>query len=144
MQVSQKKVFIGGNWKCNGDIKFIKELCQHLNTFEFETSRVEVAVCPTSLHIQTVLENLSNNFIVSAQNVSRFADGAYTGEISTKMLVDIGIKWTLLGHSERRQYFHEDETVLSEKLSQSIKSGLNVIYCVGKSSLIEKPAKLWI
>jgi triosephosphate isomerase len=139
MEAAIRKVYIGGNWKCNGDLKFSKEHCEFLNSIEFDENKCEVAVCPTSLHLTSVRANLANKFIVAAQNISNYDNGAYTGEISAKMLKDANIHWTLLGHSERRQYFHDDEAVLAKKLSQALQHGLNVIYCVGEK-LAEREA----
>jgi|LauGreDrversion4_2_1035121.scaffolds.fasta_scaffold190496_2 triosephosphate isomerase len=132
MEASIRKVYIGGNWKCNGDLKFSKEHCDFLNGIEFDENKCEVAVCPTSLHLTTVRGYLASRYIVASQNISMFDNGAYTGEISSKMLIDSNIHWTLLGHSERRQYFHDDEGVLAKKLNQALQHGVNVIYCVGE------------
>lgn len=133
MDSNSRKVFIGGNWKCNGDKKFLEAHVKFLNEINFDASKVEVAVSPVSLHLETVASLIDKSkYIVSAQNVSQYDNGAYTGEISAKQLKDFGIDWTLVGHSERRQYFHENENVLEEKLKKALDAGLNVIHCIGE------------
>ncbi len=132
MESTSRKIFIGGNWKCNGDLKLAQTHCEFLNGIEFDGNKCEVAVCPTSLHLASVKTVLNSRYIVSAQNLSMFDNGAYTGEISAKMLKDSNIHWTLLGHSERRQFFHDDEAVLAKKLAQALQNGVNVIYCIGE------------
>jgi triosephosphate isomerase len=69
---------------------------------------------------------------VSAQNISQFKNGAYTGEISAEMLVDMGIKWTILGHSERRHVFGESDKVIGLKVKQALDHKLQVIACIGE------------
>lgn len=128
----KRKVFIGGNWKCNGDKQFVDSHCNFLNGIEFDSTKCEVAICPVFLHLMTAKSVLNPKYILSAQNVSMFDNGAYTGEISSKQLKDIGINWTLIGHSERRQYFHETEQVIGEKLKQALSNGLRVILCIGE------------
>lgn len=128
----KRKVFIGGNWKCNGDKKFVDTHCTFLNGIEFDKNKCEVAICPVFIHLMEAKIKLNQKYIVSAQNVSMFDNGAYTGEISSKQLKDIGVDWTLIGHSERRQYFHETEDVIGEKLKQALPNGLSVMLCIGE------------
>jgi triosephosphate isomerase (TIM) len=127
-----RKIFIGGNWKCNGDLAFAKSHSEFLNTVEFDTNKCEVAVCPTSIHIGTVKNHINERYIVASQNVSMFDNGAYTGEISAKQLKDMGVNWTLVGHSERRQYFGDTEEVIAKKIAISLQNGVNVIACIGE------------
>ena len=139
MEGTARKVFIGGNWKSNGDQKFVKSHCEFLNSIEFEPSKCEVAVCPISIHIPAVQAQLNPRYIVSAQNVSMFDNGAYTGEISAKQLRDMAVDWTLIGHSERRQYFGEDEEVIAKKVKIALDNGMSVIACIGEK-LAEREA----
>jgi triosephosphate isomerase len=126
-----KKIFIGGNWKCNGDPKFINEHCKLLNEVNWDDNKCEVCICPSYIHIAKVQELLQERYIIAAQNVSMFDNGAYTGEVSAKLLKDFGINWVLIGHSERRQYF-DTEDVIAKKLKLSQENGLNAIYCIGE------------
>jgi triosephosphate isomerase len=127
-----RKVFIGGNWKSNGDLEFVKNHTTFLNSVEFDVNKCEVTVSPIFIHLPEVLSSLDNRFIVSAQNVSMFDNGAYTGEICAKQLKDLGVNWTLIGHSERRQYFGENEEVIGKKVKIALDNGLNVIACIGE------------
>jgi triosephosphate isomerase len=129
---NSRKLFIGGNWKSNGDLEFVKNHTAFLNTVEFEPEKVEVAVSPIFIHLPAVISSLDSRYIVSAQNVSMFDNGAYTGEISAKQLKDLGVNWTLIGHSERRQYFGENEEVIGKKVKIVLENGLNVIACIGE------------
>lgn len=123
--------FIGGNWKCNGTKASVDGLVQALNAAKLV--QAEVVVSPAALHLQTVASTIGNNIQVSAQNCSRTANGAYTGEISAEMLIDFGIKWVILGHSERRQYYNEVDQVVGEKVAIAQKAGLSVIACIGET-----------
>ena len=101
---------VGGNWKQNGTIKFAKDFSENvLNKAKFDSSRVEVVVSPSAIHLLTVLQTLKSGVQVSSQNISQYKNGAYTGETSAEMLVDAGIPWTILGHSERRHVFGESD-----------------------------------
>jgi triosephosphate isomerase len=130
-----RRVFIGGNWKCNGDYKSIENLMKSVvNSLVFDSTKCQVIISPTNLHIPLARHLLDKNSEVkiSSQNVSAFPDGAYTGEVSAKQLKDYGIEWTLVGHSERRQYFHESNEVVGKKTKISLENGLNVIACIGE------------
>ena len=75
---------------------------------------------------------ISKNIIVSAQNCSAQGNGAFTGEVSADILVDMGIQWVILGHSERRSLFGESNEVVAKKLKYALEKGLNVILCIGE------------
>lgn len=161
MQQFPRKVFIGGNWKSNGDKSFVASHTTFLNNIQFDKAKCEVAVCPIFIHLPNIQTFLSNGIYVCAQNISPFADGAFTGEVTAKQLKNLGINWTLVGHSERRQYFHEDEKVIGDKLDQVYGNGMKVILCVGEKladreanktfevideqvkTVVEKSAKNW-
>lgn len=109
-----RRLFIGGNWKCNGSVKTTESLIKDtVNKIEFDTSKLQVLVSPVHLHLPLAKKLLNPKVILSAQNVSQFKNGAYTGEISAQQLKDFGIDWTLIGHSERRTYFGETNDVAS-------------------------------
>jgi triosephosphate isomerase len=130
-----RRVFIGGNWKSNGDTKFIKShMSSIINNLKFDTNKCEVIIAPTTLHLSHVKTLLgdNNNVQLSSQNVSQYPEGAYTGEVTAKQLKDFGINWTLVGHSERRQYFQETDEVVGKKTKLSLDNNVNVIACIGE------------
>jgi len=130
-----RRVFIGGNWKSNGDVNFIKNHTKNvINNLNFDSQKCQVVISPTNLHLELTRSLLGKNSKVeiSSQNVSAFPDGAYTGEVSAKQLKDYSIEWTLIGHSERRQYFLETDDVVGKKTKISLENGLNVIACIGE------------
>ena len=104
-----------------------------LKQIKFDSKKVEVVVAPTALHLLTARQNLSgSNIQVSAQNISQYKNGAYTGEISAEQLKDAGINWVILGHSERRHVFGESDAVVGDKVKIAIENGLNVMACIGE------------
>jgi triosephosphate isomerase len=133
-QKALRKVVVGGNWKSNGSLDFIKTFVpQVLNQMKFDQNKCDVVVCPTPIHMSLVKSLISDNFKVSSQNVSMHCSGAYTGEFSAKMLKDAGFDWTLTGHSERRQFFGDTSEIVGIKTSQSVKNNLNAIACIGEN-----------
>jgi len=133
METSGRKIFIGGNWKSNGDRKFVKDHSSYLKSLNFDSSKCDVVVCPTFIHLESALNELNgSNILVSAQNVSMNDNGAFTGEISAKQLKDFNIHWTLIGHSERRQFFGDNEDVIGKKIKIALLNGLNIIACIGE------------
>jgi len=129
-----RKVLIGGNWKSNGDQAFMKSFVPNvLNNLKFEDSKCEVVVCPTLLHMSFAKSLISNNVQVSSQNVSMYPSGAFTGEVTSKMVKDMGFNWTLTGHSERRQIFGETSDAVGIKTKEAIAAGLNAIACIGEN-----------
>lgn len=132
---SGKKICIGGNWKCNGTVESVKELCGVLNGGSVP-SNVEVVCFPTYLHVGLAQMLLKKDFNVGVQNVTlKPGYGAMTGEISSEMVKDIGIEWTLTGHSERRDGFGsegESSDLVGKKTKTALDTGLNVIACVGE------------
>lgn len=110
-----RRLFIGGNWKCNGTLNSgMKLLNETVNKMVFDPKKIEVLISPVFLHLHMVKQILTKQVHLSAQNISPFASGPFTGEISAEQLKDFGISWTLIGHSERRTYFKENDSVFSE------------------------------
>ncbi|KAG6586820.1 triose-phosphate isomerase [Phytophthora cinnamomi] len=124
---------IGGNWKCNGTVQSVKDLCALLNKVEIASDNVEVVVAPPALHIDLAKSLLQKKIAVSAQNVSLTGLGAYTGEIAAEQLLDFGLEWTITGHSERRAYYSESDDVVAQKTKRALDLGLKVIFCIGES-----------
>jgi triosephosphate isomerase len=128
-----RRYLVGGNWKCNGNIEFAKAFPQEvLNALKFDPSKVEVVVAPSAVHISTVQANTSNNVHVAAQNICAFGNGAYTGEVSAGMYQNMGIKWTLTGHSERRAIFGESDDIVGKKTKVALDHDFSVLACIGE------------
>jgi len=129
-----RKFFVGGNWKCNGTVESVKKLVGDLNDSIDKIPGedvVDVVVAPQTLHIPYVLANIKPRYTVSAQNCYIKA-GAFTGELSAPAAADFGLKWTLLGHSERRHIFGETDKLLTDKTVAALDNGLNIIFCIGE------------
>jgi len=130
-----RKKLIAGNWKMNKDFHetavLVNELKERLKDFKNE---VGVVICPpyTSLIVaKTLLSGTAMK--LGAQNMLQHDEGAYTGEISAKMLRAIGCDYVVLGHSERRQYFGETNELVNAKIKQALKSELTPIVCIGET-----------
>ena len=132
--MNSRKAIIGGNWKCNGSVQSVKDLVNNvLNKAEFDQSKVEVVVAPISLHIASVKALVNENIKVACQNMSDTGMGAFTGEVSGQQLVDFGVEWTLIGHSERRTLFGETDEIVAKKVAKAQELGLKQIICIGES-----------
>lgn len=135
MAAPAKKLFVGGNWKCNNTLAESKLLVENvINKLEFDENRVEVIIAPIFVQIPAVQHALTNkNVKVAAQNSSATGLGAYTGEIAPAHLPDIDVHWVILGHSERRRYNHETDEVVAQKTKLALDSNLSVILCIGET-----------
>ncbi len=121
------------NWKMHGSRESVDALSGAL-VASTHPATVEVALCPSFVHLQRVIESCGNAPVtVGAQDCSHVAAGAYTGEVSAEMLADLGCRWVLLGHSERRQYHAESDDLVAAKLSAAMEAGLQGVLCVGES-----------
>ncbi|XP_023512787.1 triosephosphate isomerase, chloroplastic-like [Cucurbita pepo subsp. pepo] len=125
------KFFVGGNWKCNGTKESITKLVSDLNNVKLEDD-VDVVVAPPFLYIDQVKSSLAPRIEISAQNSWVSKGGAFTGEISVEQLKDIGCKWVILGHSERRHVIGEDDQFIGKKAAYALSEGLGVIACIGE------------
>lgn len=129
-----RKIFIGGNWKCNGDKKFINSYEDILKSCQFDKDHVDVAIFPSNVYLDEVNQKFSKyNVSIGSQNISKFGNGAFTGETSGEMLADLGIKMTLIGHSERRQFFGDDEETVSKKIKNAEGLGILIVFCIGEN-----------
>ena len=130
-----RKPFVAGNWKMNTDSSSCVELAKGIASSATETASVKatVAVFPPFVYLQSVIKALGTSSIsVGAQDVYFEPDGAFTGEISTSMLKDIGCTYCLCGHSERRHVIGETDELINKKLTAAIAGGLLPILCVGE------------
>jgi len=131
-----KNKIVVGNWKCN---KTIKETIQWINTFSdlykngnrpFKTTRV--VICAPFTALLTLSQEIKKHELpieIGAQNISPYTNGAYTGEISANLISELA-KWVIIGHTERRDYFHENDSTLREKTKLAIQAKLKPIYCI--------------
>jgi triosephosphate isomerase len=126
-------VLIAGNWKMYKTATETAELCRELRDVLGEVEGVDVAVCPPFTGLGPAVQALADTEIaVAAQNVHWESEGAYTGEISAPMLVDLGVYGAIVGHSERRQYFGETDEAVGRRADAALEAGLSVIACVGE------------
>ncbi|OII74746.1 triose-phosphate isomerase [Cryptosporidium ubiquitum] len=130
-----RKYFVGGNFKCNGTKESLETLIEAFK--KVKSSNSEVYIFPSALHISLVQELFGNNhagvFKVGSQNISCTGNGAFTGEISCEMLKDMGVDCSLVGHSERRQYYSETDQVVNTKVKRGLENGLKIVLCIGES-----------
>lgn len=107
------------------------EFAKEINEFEF--NKVDLLIAPSFVTLESLRKNLKDEIKVAGQNVSQFDEGAYTGEVSTSMLKDIGVEDVIIGHSERREKFLESDEIINAKVKKALEDGLSVILCLGES-----------
>ncbi|AMD22380.1 HGR041Wp [Eremothecium sinecaudum] len=131
--------FVGGNFKLNGSKQSIKEIVERLNTASI-AENVEVVICPPAPYLEYASNLVTKKQVtVGAQNAYLKASGAFTGENSVEQIKDVGAKWVILGHSERRTYFNESDELIADKTKFALDNGVGVILCIGET-LEEKKA----
>jgi triosephosphate isomerase len=131
-----RKKIVMGNWKMNGRLEQVSNLLDALLQFLPLDSSVDCVVLPPAIYLPRVSEQLSGSSIGwGAQNIYPKDAGAYTGEISAPMLQDFGCQYVLVGHSERRHLFHEDEKFVAEKFHHVKDHGMIPVLCIGETLL---------
>ena len=132
----KRKKIVVGNWKMNMTMDQSNSLIKELKSISENDVEIKIAPSFTNLHNAVLLGQLSSSngqyIEVVAQNIHSEERGAYTGEISAEMLKSIGVKSVIIGHSERRKYFNETDSILSKKVKTAIKYNIGVIFCVGE------------
>lgn len=129
-----RRKFIAGNWKMNLNSAQGVELAAALAKAVGSASEVEIAVCPPSVYLSAIGAAIKGSAIgLGAQNCHHEAKGAFTGEVAPAMLLDIGCKYVIVGHSERRQLFHETNQDVNKKVLAALAAGLTPIVCVGET-----------
>ena len=129
-----RRLFIAGNWKMNLNRGQSLSLVQSLVESLRGVSDVDIAVCPPAVYLGELGKALhATNIGLGAQNANSKSEGAYTGEISCSMLKDVGCRYVILGHSERRAIYGETDSMVNEKLHAVLAAGLTPIVCVGET-----------
>ena len=134
-----RKKYICGNWKMNKTSSEAIEFAKEINKFEF--NKVDVLIAPSFVTLESLRKNLKDEIKVAGQNISQFEDGAYTGEVSTTMLKDIGVDDVIIGHSERREKFSESDEIINAKVKKALEDDLSVILCLGESLEIKEEGR---
>ncbi len=128
-----RQYLVAGNWKSNGNTESNAALIGGLKSTAIGDN-VEVLVCPPILYISAVQAETADTAIeVGAQNCSATQEGAYTGEVTSAMLADAGLKWVIIGHSERRTLFGETDEVVAAKVKEAVAAGVKPIICIGET-----------
>lgn len=133
----KRKNIAAGNWKMNTTIDEGQALYDALAAKDIP-SDVTVIVGAPFIHLPSLISNQASGIKVAAQNCHSEESGAYTGEVSPKMLADLGVHYVILGHSERREYFSESNAFLAKKLDAALANDLQVIFCCGEPLEIRK------
>ncbi|MAY23293.1 MAG: triose-phosphate isomerase [Flavobacteriaceae bacterium] len=134
---------VAGNWKMNltrdESLQLVADIGGEIQNHDLNGNRV--MVFPPFINVGYVMDsgNRNQQIEVGAQNLHQAESGAYTGEVAASMLTNIGVNSVILGHSERREYFHEDDDLLKEKVDAALKNGLEVVFCFGEK-LFERQA----
>ena len=133
MDKAKRKAIIAGNWKMNKTASEAAVLVDELIP-AVKDAACEVVICtPFTDLVTAVAKTKGTNIHVGAENVHFEKSGAFTGEISADMLVDLGVEYVIVGHSERRQYFAETDQTVNKRTLAALNAGLKVIICVGES-----------
>ena len=131
-----RKPLIAGNWKMNKTASEAMDFANNLKSALRDVQDVEVVICPAFVALSEVSKILEgSNAKLGAQNMYMQENGAYTGEISPLMLKDAGCQYVIIGHSERREYFKEDNKLINAKIKLALKYQLRPILCVGETLL---------
>jgi triosephosphate isomerase len=131
--MSQRPVVIIGNWKMNKTIAEARQFISALAPVAAKSKR-EVGIALPFTMLNTAAEiAMETTIMIGAQNVSDKDHGAYTGEVSCAMVKDAGATFTLVGHSERRHIFHENDAMINEKIIKCLKIGINPVFCIGET-----------
>jgi triosephosphate isomerase len=128
-----RQKIVAGNWKMNKNAEETEDLLNDLIDQLPQDVDAQIIVAPTFINLASAVDHLEfTNIAVAAQNMHQNENGAYTGEISADMLKSIGVNIVILGHSERRAYFHETDTILAQKVTTALKHDMTVIFCFGE------------
>ena len=136
-----RKKIVAGNWKCNTTVKEGVELAKSVNELVLTKGAKDVVVVLGTpfTHLTSVVDAIDTNRInVASQNCAAEPKGAFTGEVSVSMIKSTGATYVIIGHSERREYYHETSETLNKKLALTLEQGLTPIYCCGEALAIRE------
>lgn len=134
MNTKYRKTVIAGNWKMNMTASEVRPFIDELRSFMPKTKSCETVICVPAVNVPAMLRYGKDAKVAcGAEDVSAFDKGAYTGEVSAKMLSDLGVKYCIVGHSERREYHKEDDMLINAKTRVLLDKGISPIICVGES-----------
>ena len=137
-----RKIIIAGNWKMNKNIGESIDLANSIKRSLFDVEGLGVVICPPFTSLSDVREVIMDtNIRLGAQDCYWEKEGAFTGEISAPMLKDVGCEYVIIGHSERRQFFHETNETVNKKLKAVLKESIHAIVCVGEKLEERKSGK---
>ena len=134
--MKQRKAFVVGNWKMNGDLVANEHLFTALRAAVDRPmlSQVDIALCPPYPYLGQAAAWLGDTDMSwGAQDVAAWGNGAYTGEISAAMLADLGCKWVVIGHSERRTLLGETDEMVARKIERALEHDIGVVACIGET-----------
>lgn len=127
-----RRPLVIANWKLNGGVDLI---CSSVVSFMRKHFKAQIGIAPPYLYVRDMINFLHNSeIIIGSQNVSKFESGAFTGETSAQMLKEAGCKFCIIGHSERRQMFLENDSACQIKVSKTLDAGLMPILCIGENT----------
>lgn len=127
-----RRKIVAGNWKMNKTLQEGVELAKTINR-QVEDTDVEVILCTPFIHLSEVSKVITkDSLFLGAQNCASETSGAYTGEVSVDMIKSTGAEYVIIGHSERRSYYHEDDALLNKKTKLALAAGLTPIFCCGE------------
>jgi len=130
LKLSNFSSFFVANWKLNGNLQFIDQFISNISLPNANSKCV--VICPTAIHLDYLSKN-KNGFYVGAQNVSEHKEGAYTGEISVRSLLETNVDFCIVGHSERRQIFKEKDQDINLKSQRLVANNVIPIICIGET-----------
>jgi triosephosphate isomerase len=138
-----RKPIVGGNWKCNPDkTEKLDSLISNYDSEKIDTSKCDVYVCPSPLHVSYCMGKFKEGVMVTPQNCNIKGCGAFTGEMAVEQMKDMGITNVLIGHSERRGEFglmaYDTNETLATKLKYILDAGLTCVYCIGEPKEIRE------
>lgn len=140
---AKRRPILAGNWKMNMTATQARELASKLIPLVASVKDRDIVLGPPFTSLSAVAETIKGtNISLSAQNLHWEDKGAFTGEISAEMLLDLGCRYVIIGHSERRQYFGETDETVNKKVKQTLKKGLLPILCVGETLAEREAGKL--
>ena len=144
LEKDMRRPLVAGNWKMNGSRESVKTLLNGIKDGLDAVKQAEVAVCPPYVYIPDTQDQLDGTTVAwGGQDLSVQASGAYTGEVSAKMLRDVGCQYIIIGHSERRQFFGETNETVNKRLKAVLAEGLIPIVCVGEILEERKSGRTW-